>query len=142
VPAVAARDPQELPRQLLAEIIEPRIEEILELTRLEIEGSGYANLLAGGVVITGGSSILDGFPEFATQVFNLPVRRGVPQYIGGLRDVVNNPMFATAVGLVLYGAKARGSGPDNNRAFKIRDDEIYSRMTKRMREWFKSFFGL
>ncbi len=146
VPNVAGREPKKLPRAMLAEFIEPRIEEIVELVRREILNSGYGDLLAGGVVITGGASILDGFPELAEQILGLPVRRGLPQYIGGLRDVVSSPMYATAVGLVLYGARqeiGRGGGKSNGQGkFKIRDEQIYDRLIKRMRGWFTEFFGL
>jgi cell division protein FtsA len=143
VPAVAGREARTLARQMLAEFIEPRVEEILELVRHEILKSGYGDLLAGGIVLTGGSSILEGLPELAEQIFGLSVRRGIPQYIGGLRDVVNSPMYATSVGLVLYGAKQQaGRNSNGNSKFKIRDEQIYDRLIKRMRGWFTEFFGL
>ncbi len=144
VPTVAGREPRTLPRQMLAEFIEPRVEEILELVRQEIANSGYAELMAGGVVITGGASILEGFPELAEQIFGLPVRRGVPrsQYVGGLRDVVSSPMFATSVGLVLYGARQEMGRNGPPKKFGIRDEHIYDRLIKRMRGWFTEFFGL
>lgn len=141
VPAVAGREPRHLARQMLAEFIEPRVEEMLELVRHDIVKSGYADLLAGGVVLTGGSSILEGFPELAEQIFGVSVRRGIPQYIGGLRDVVNSPMYATAVGLVIYGAR-QVAGRSQPSKFKIRDEQIYDRLIKRMRGWFSEFFGI
>jgi len=97
VPSVGGREPRVLSRQLLAEILEPRVEEVFTLVNREIVRSGYEDLIASGVVITGGTSILPGMPELAEQVFNLPVRRGVPQGIGGLTDVVNSPIYATGV---------------------------------------------
>ena len=145
VPTVAGRDPRTLPRQMLAEFIEPRVEEILELVRQDVLNSGYGDLLAGGVVITGGASILEGFPEMAEQIFGLPGRRGIPrsQYVGGLRDVVSSPMFSTSVGLVLYGARQQvGRNGGSRSKFGIRDDNIYDRLVKRMRGWFSEFFGI
>ncbi len=93
VPSVGGREPRVLSRQLLAEILEPRVEEIFTLVNREIVKSGFEDLIASGVVITGGTSILPGMPELAEQIFNLPVRRGVPQDIGGLTDVVNSPIY-------------------------------------------------
>src|SRR4030043_194868 len=101
VPSVGGRKPRVLSRQTLAEIIEPRVEEILSLVHNEMLKTGYGNLIASGVILTGGSAILEGVPELAEQVFNLPVRRGTPMGIGGLVDLVNSPIYATGVGLVL-----------------------------------------
>src|SRR5512136_196649 len=105
VPSVGGRKPRVLSRQLLAEILEPRVEEIFTLVNREIVKSGFEDLIASGVVITGGTTILEGMAELAEQVFNLPVRRGLPQNIGGLTDVVNSPVYATGVGLVIYGSR-------------------------------------
>ncbi len=88
-------------RQILCEIIEPRVEEIFELVQHEIQKCGFEDLLAAGVVITGGSTLLAGMPELAEEVLGLPVRRGMPRGIGGLVDVVKSPMYATGVGLVV-----------------------------------------
>src|SRR5512135_2320010 len=109
VPSVGGRKTRILSRQLLAEILEPRVEEIFTLVNRELVKSGFEDLIASGVVITGGSTILEGMPELAEQVFNLPVRRGLPQKIGGLVDVVNSPVYATGVGLVLYGSRNSGA---------------------------------
>jgi cell division protein FtsA len=84
------------------------MEEIFTLVNREIVKSGYEDRIASGVVLTGGTSILEGTPELAEQIFNLPVRRGLPQNIGGLVDVVNSPIHATGVGLVVYGSKNLG----------------------------------
>ncbi len=137
VPSVGGRKPRVLSRQLLAEILEPRVEEIFTLVNREIVKSGYEDLIASGVVITGGSTILEGMPELAEQVFNLPVRRGLPQNIGGLVDVVNTPAFATGVGLVVYGSKNLGI-----REFpkSQTDDHMFGRITRRMKEWLGEFF--
>jgi len=135
VPSVGGREPRVLSRQLLAEILEPRVEEIFSLVNREIIKSGYEELIASGVVITGGSAILPGMPELAEQVFNLPVRRGSPADIGGLTDVVNSPIYATGVGLVKY-----GSSNTQTQNFKIGEDNVFERVIRRMREWFGEFF--
>jgi len=105
VPSVGGREPREVSRQILGRIIEPRMEEILSLAQKEIVRSGYEEVMAAGIVLTGGAAIMEGIPELAEQVFNLPVRRGYPTGIGGLTDIVNSPMYATGVGLILYGSK-------------------------------------
>lgn len=135
VPSMGGRKPRTLSRQLLADIIEPRVEEIFTLVRNEIIRSGYEDLLASGIVITGGSSLMDGMPELGEQIFNLPVRRGLPQGIGGLVDVVNSPIYATGVGLVIHGH----TQPSKNR-FKMGDENLFNKVTKRMREWFNEYF--
>ncbi|MCD6525757.1 MAG: cell division protein FtsA [Desulfuromonas sp.] len=135
VPSVGGREPRVLSRQLLAEILEPRVEEIFTLVNREIVRSGYEDLIASGVVITGGTSILPGMPELAEQIFNLPVRRGVPQGIGGLIDVVNSPIYATGVGLVIYGSKNQQI--DN---FSVGQEKVFDKVMRRMKEWFGEFF--
>jgi len=135
VPSVGGREARVLSRQLLAEILEPRVEEIFTLINREIIKSGYEDLIASGVVITGGSSILPGMPELAEQIFNLPVRRGLPRDIGGLIDVVNSPIYATGVGLVKYGSKNQG-----RQQFKIGQDNVFEKVILRMKEWFNEFF--
>jgi len=135
VPSVGNRPPRILSRQILTEIIEPRVEEIFELAKREIEKTGHADLLASGVVITGGSTLLDGMTELAEDVLGVPVRRGVPRGISGLVDVVKSPMFATGVGLVLYGSKHIDS-----RFFKVREENVYSKVKSRMRDWLTEIF--
>ncbi len=132
VPSVGGRKPRLLSRHILSEILEPRVEEIFTLVDQEIERTGLKELLASGVVITGGSALLPGIAEIADQVFQLPTRIGYPQRISGLVDVVNGPMFATAVGLVLYGMEHQPQ-----RKFRIRDGNIFNRVTLRMKSWFK-----
>jgi cell division protein FtsA len=135
VPSVGGRKNRILSRQTLAEIIEARVEEILSLVHGEIIRSGYQNMLAGGVVLTGGTALLEGIPELGEQILNLPVRRGAPAGVGGLTDLVNSPIYATGVGLVLYGAK-------NNRAgnFPAEEDSIFNKVVRRMKDWFGEFF--
>ena len=133
VPSVGGRQPRELSRSVLCEILGPRVEELFTLVNREIIKSGLEDSIASGVVITGGSSILEGMPELAEQVFNLPVRRGVPQRIGGLVDVVNSPVYATGVGLIVYGSKNVSV-----REFQKpqRDEGIFANVIKRMKAWF------
>ena len=137
VPSVGGRKPRVLSRQLLCEILEPRVEEIFTLVNREIVKSGLEDMIASGVVITGGSTILEGMPELAEQIFNLPVRRGLPQKIGGLIDVVNSPVYATGVGLVVYGSKNVGVHefpPQQS------DETVFRRVSRRMKEMFGEFF--
>jgi cell division protein FtsA len=135
VPSVGGREPRILSRQLLAEILEPRVEEIFTLVNREIVKSGFEDMIASGVVITGGTCILPGMPELAEQIFNLPVRRGLPRDIGGLADVVNSPIYATGVGLVKYGSRNMQA-----KNFSIGQENIFDKVTRRMKEWFGEFF--
>jgi cell division protein FtsA len=135
VPSVGGRKPRVLSRQTLAEIIEPRVDEILALVRDELVKMSYGNLLASGLILTGGSAILEGIPELAEQIFNLPVRRGTPVGIGGLVDLVNSPIYATGVGLVLYGSRNMAQS-----RFKVGEGNIFSKVTRRMKEWIGEFF--
>jgi cell division protein FtsA len=138
VPSVGGRKPRVLSRQLLSEILEPRVEEIFTLVNREIVKSGFEDAIASGVVITGGSTILEGMPELAEQIFNLPVRRGVPQNIGGLIDVVNSPVYATGVGLVIYGSRHMESV--THFPTTQSDDNMFRKVKRRMQEWFGEFF--
>jgi len=105
VPSVGGRQPRLLARQILAEIIQPRVEEIIQLVHKEIRNSGYEEMLASGVVLTGGSTMMEGMPELAEEVIGMAVRRGAPRDVGGLNDVVKSPMYSTGVGLVRQGFK-------------------------------------
>lgn len=105
VPSVGDRQPRRLARQTLAEVVEPRYEELMSLVLAELRRSGYENLIAAGVVLTGGSAKMEGVVELAEEVFHMPVRLGMPQYVTGLIDVVRNPIHATGVGLLLFGAR-------------------------------------
>ena len=135
VPGVGERGPRKLSRQMLAEVIEPRIEELYTLAQAELRRSGFEELLSSGIVLSGGSALLAGMIELGEEVFHLPVRIGVPAYVGGLADVVRSPRYATAVGLLLDGreqflraeiARAQGAGLTN--------------MGERMKQWFKANF--
>jgi len=135
VPGVGGRKSRILSRRLLAEIIEPRVEEIFSLIQREVMKSGFQDALGGGVVITGGGAMLEGMPELAEFVFEMPVKRGLPQNIGGLRDVVNSPKFATGVGLLKYGARNM-----QRTKFPIREKNIYDKVRGSMRSWIKDLF--
>jgi cell division protein FtsA len=135
VPGVGERGPRKLSRQMLAEVIEPRIEELYTLAQAELRRSGLEELLSSGIVLTGGSAMLAGMVELGEEVFHLPVRIGVPAYVGGLADVVRSPRYATAVGLLLDGreqylraelARAQGKGLGN--------------VGEKMKQWFKANF--
>ncbi len=103
VPSVGDRPPRRLARQTLAEVVEPRYEELMTLILAELRRSGYENLIASGVVLTGGSAKMEGVIELAEEVFHMPVRLGEPQHVTGLIDVIRNPIHATGVGLLLFG---------------------------------------
>ncbi len=136
VPSVGGREPREVSRQILGEIIEPRMEEMLNLAYREIVKSGYEDLLAAGVVLTGGTAMLEGIAELTEKQFNMPARRGYPTGIGGLTDIVNSPLYATGVGLVIYGSKDRhhrGRGRSS-------DVNIINRVIKGIKRWFTEFF--
>jgi cell division protein FtsA len=110
VPSIGDRASRQISKQNLAEIIEPRYEELMLLVQAELRRSGYEDLIAAGIVITGGSSRVRGLPELAEEIFHMPVRVGLPQHVTGLTDVVNNPIYSTAVGLVLYGKEHQVMG--------------------------------
>ncbi len=135
VPSVGDRPPRRLARQTLAEVVEPRYEELFSLVRDELRRSGFEELIAAGIVLTGGSSKMEGAVELAEEVFHVPVRLGVPQYVEGLVDVVRNPIHATAVGLLLYGMEATEAKADAAAAkagiFGVFD---------RMKAWFQGNF--
>jgi cell division protein FtsA len=135
VPSVGGREPREVSRQILGRIIEPRMEEILTMAYKEITKSGCEDILAAGVVLTGGASILEGIPELAEQIFNMPVRRGCPIKIGGLTDVVNSPLYATGVGLVVYGSR----NIEREMLNRV-EGNIIARMFKRLKQWILEFF--
>ena len=135
VPSVGGREPREVSRQILGRIIEPRMDEILTMVQKEISKSGCEDILAAGIVLTGGGAILEGVPELAEQIFNVPVRRGLPIGIGGLTAIIESPVFATGVGLLLYAA--RNIAKEN----MIRMEGNYiNRLFRRFRQWILDFF--
>jgi cell division protein FtsA len=141
VPSVGGRKPRTLMRKTLADIIEPRVEEISSLIYQEIKKSGAERLLASGVVITGGCANLEGIPELAENIFNLPARRGYPIGLGGLVDVVNNPIYATGVGLLVYGFKnSRVRKGAFAKGARFKDFLNSRKLLNRMRDWFKEIF--
>ncbi len=134
VSSVGDRPPRRLARQTLAEVVEPRYEELMSLIQAELRRSGYEDLIAAGVVLTGGSSKMEGVTELAEEIFHMPVRLGMPQYVSGLVDVVRNPIYATGVGLLLFGHQHGDDG----------SVEALSGGSKstwdRMKNWFKGNF--
>lgn len=137
VPSVGDRKPRSLGRHILAEIIEPRVEELFTLVSRELARSGFEEQLAAGVVLTGGTSITEGIVELAEEVFNKPVRRGVPHGIGGLVDVVNSPIYATAVGLVQFAS--RNEKEMSRRMAPISGQSVQN-IFQRMRSWLGEIF--
>jgi cell division protein FtsA len=134
VPSVGDRPARRLARQTLAEVVEPRLEELFTLVQTELRRSGFEDLIAAGIVLTGGSSKMEGTVELAEEIFHMPVRLGLPQYVGGLVDVVRNPIYSTGVGLLLFGLRHR-SGPKSERRLKS-DRGVW----ERMRSWFQGNF--
>jgi cell division protein FtsA len=132
VPSVGGRRPREMSRKILCEIIEPRADELLSLARGELQKEGVQDRIPSGVVLTGGCAALDGLRDLAEEIFETPVRIGAPTHVGGLQDVVRSPMYATGVGLALFGA---GRSRPATR-FRIRDEGIFGRVKQRMRDWF------
>lgn len=135
VPSVGGREPRVMGRQILSEILEPRVEEIFQLVHHEVERNGFSELLTSGVVITGGSTLLPGMTELAEEIMGVPVRRGVPRGIGGLVDVVKSPVYATGVGLVVYGARHQ-----DRSMFRIREENVFKKVKRRMGEWLQEVF--
>lgn len=116
VPSVGGRPPRLLSRQILAEIIEPRVEELFGMIQQRIKKTGFEDMFASGIVLTGGTALMDGIQDSAERLLGLPIRRGTPKNIGGLMDVVNSPIYATGVGLVLHGAENQQEAPRTFRA--------------------------
>jgi cell division protein FtsA len=135
VPSIGDRPPRRLSRQTLAEVVEPRYEELLTLIQAELRRSGYEDLVAGGVVLTGGSSKMEGLIDLAEEVFHMPVRLGIPQYVTGLVDVVRNPIHATGVGLLLFGHRNRAV-----RVPELSGNGGFKSVWNRMKSWFQGNF--
>ncbi len=135
VPGVGEREPRQLSRQTLAEVIEPRVEELYSLIQRELRASGFEELLSSGIVLTGGSAAMQGMVELGEEVFHMPVRLGVPNYSGGLSEVVRNPRFSTGVGLLLSGLEQR----KRDEHVRIHSTSIKG-VFERMAGWFKGNF--
>jgi len=135
VPGVGERGARMLSRQTLAEVIEPRVEELYSLVQTELRRSGFEDLLSSGIVITGGSSAMHGMVELGEEIFHMPVRLGLPRYIGGLSDVVKTPRFSTGVGLLLYGLEQQ----KRHEATRVHSGS-FSDVMERMKSWFQNNF--
>ncbi len=138
VPSVGDRPPRKLARQTLAEVIEPRIEELYGLVLADLRRSGFEDVIGSGIVLTGGSAKMEGMIDLAEEVFHMPVRLGIPQYVGGLSGVVHNPIYATGVGLVLFGAKSR-----NGKQFDLhrrQGQPSIKGVFQKMKGWFQGNF--
>ena len=135
VPSVGDRPPRELSRQALAEVVEPRYDELFTLVQAELQRSGFENLLAAGVVLTGGSSKMEGVVDLAEEIFHAPVRIGAPHNVNGLADIVRNPIYSTGVGLLFYGLKQiqERDGNDSKRVPQVR-------IVDRVKNWFQGNF--
>lgn len=136
VPSVGDRPPRRLSRYTLAEVIKPRYEELFMLIQRELVRSGFDELLAGGVVITGGSSRMEGAVDLAEEVFHMSVRQGAPKAIKGMTDVVTNPIHATGVGLLQFGSKVQARGPELHR----NRSTGFGQVMERMKAWFQGNF--
>ncbi len=125
-------NPRKVSRQFLCQIINSRIEEIFKLVHKEILRTGYRELVAPSVVLTGGTSLLEGITETGEQILNLPVRVGYPNTVGGLSEIVKSPVYATAVGLLLYGMKHTSYSNNGTKGYK----HMFSRITQSAKNWF------
>ena len=131
VPGVGERGARMLSRQTLSEVIEPRVEELYSLVQAELRRSGFDDLLSSGIVITGGSSAMQGMVELGEEIFHLPVRLGIPKYVGGLSDVVKTPRMATGVGLLLYGLEHYKNNEETRK-----QSNSFGDVLARMKSWF------
>ncbi len=136
VPSMGGRPSRSLSRRVLADVIEPRAEEVFDLVAREIKRAGYEGIVAGGVVITGGTSLMEGMPDMAERVLDLPARRGYPWGVGGIREQVDNPMYATGVGLILHALHHQDDLALNGR----RGRRGLWRTVDNMKGWFREFF--
>ncbi|ACE83987.1 cell division protein FtsA [Cellvibrio japonicus] len=130
VPSVGDRQPRDLSRQALAEVVEPRYDELFTLVQAELRRSGYEDLIAAGIVLTGGTSKMEGVIELAEEIFHMPVRLGAPQNIRGLSDIVNNPVYSTGVGLLIYAMKQHQERGYSNTSNKESSGSLLSKIKK------------
>ena len=138
VPGVGERPARELSRQALAEVVEPRYDELFTLVKAELQRSGYENLLAAGVVLTGGTSKMEGVIELAEEIFHMPVRIGMPQSVKGLADIVRNPIYSTGVGLLLYGMRQMQQQERSHHPVTVKEPKIS--IVERVKNWLKENF--
>ena len=138
VPSVGGRKPRLLSRQVMAEILQPRAEEIFTLIHEEVVRAGFEKLLNAGVVLTGGGSVLPGMAEVAEQVFDLPVRMGAPAGLSGIQESSASPQHATAVGLAFY--SARNLGSDRGHRGIALGPGTLMKLGSRVRTWFAEMF--
>ena len=134
VPSVGERPPRDLSRQALAEVVEPRYDELFTLIQAELRRSGYEDMIPAGIVLTGGTAKMEGAVELAEEIFHMPVRLGVPQEFKGLADVVRNPIYSTGVGLLHYGMKHHADG-NQSRSEQSRESPLI-----KVKRWFKGNF--
>jgi cell division protein FtsA len=137
VPSVGDRPPRDLSRQALAEVVEPRYEELFTLIQAELRRSGFEDLVPAGIVLTGGTAKMEGVVELAEEIFHMPVRLAVPQSVAGLTDVVRNPIYSTAVGLLLYGQKTLEEGHTTTTEVHVQDEEG---VLSKVKKWFQGNF--
>lgn len=135
VPGVDGREPRQLSVQTLAEVLEPRIVELYEMVLNELRRSGMEDMIASGIVITGGSAMMRGMVELGEEIFHMPVRMGLPRYVGGLSEVVSNPRYATGVGLVLMGKQQL----ERHLSGQM-EVNSFARMVEKMKSWFQGNF--
>jgi cell division protein FtsA len=135
VPGVDGREPRQLSVQTLAEVIEPRVVELYEFVLNELRRSGMEEMIASGIVITGGSSLMRGMVELGEEIFHMPVRLGMPRHVGGLSEVVSNPRYATGVGLVLMGKQQ----VERHIQGQL-ESSSFERVWERMKSWFQGNF--
>ena len=136
VPGVGERPARELSRQALAEVVEPRYDELFTLVKAELQRSGYDNLMAAGIVLTGGTSKMEGVIELAEEIFHMPVRIGLPQGVKGLADIVRNPIYSTGVGLLLYGVKQQQHQVRSHNPVQVKDSQVP--LIRRIKNWIKN----
>lgn len=136
VPGIVGRGANGMPRKILAEIIQMRIEELFSLVKEEIKKTGLSEYIGSGVVITGGTALLAGIAETAKHIFDVPVRIGKPREVAGLMEILDSPIYSTGVGLVLYGARHR----NENEIGRFKGRNIFGKITQRMRDWVEEYF--
>jgi cell division protein FtsA len=134
VPGVGDRPPRRLSQRALADVIQPRVEELFQLIHDDLRRAGFEELLSSGIVLTGGAAQMPGMCELGEEIFHMPVRLGIPKYSGALADVVQNPRFSTAFGLLLEGST------QHTRGYKVSETRNVKQVLGRMKSWFAKNF--